>query len=339
MANAESRFQKSPVSEIVNLDAGLLLDTIDTRIQAGKYLEDGDKDGLVRTLGYVPDRESFEAIGPYSPGRDRVQDLAVAATFAAREPKAYKGHGHRSPHKLHVLTEHSERYKGSTGLRGMGLDRLARFTLAMSATAAEQVRSGVHSVIISDSNEMNVVEEELTDALDVVVAHDKFVTNKSSARTVDVKTAKSALARGLEYLSDEDDGPRDDSDACLVISDFVSGAKRDNDGELLMGFDWEEPLGALGERLDDRLFVVRLTSPAQTQVPQASEFTLDGKSVRMDAGELWQQAELYTRLGQEKADRIAGILKNFRHLSLSSDTKTPFSDVAHFLFGEPQEYR
>lgn len=337
MANAESRSQASPASEIVNLDTGLLLDTIDARIQAGKYLEDGAADGLVRTLGYVPDRENFEAIGPYSPGRDRVQDLAVAATFAAQEPKAYKGRGRRSPHKLHMLIEQADRYKGSTGQEGLGLDRLARFTLAMSATAAEHVRASTQAVMVSDSGEFVTVDETMTDALDILGPFDKLTDQVSGQQSAD-EASKSALAKGLDYLADEYDGPKSESDACLVVSDLVSGAERDKKGELT-GFDWEEPLGVLKERLGDRLFVVRLTSPAQTQVPEVSDFALDGKPVTLDAGELWQQAEAYTRLGQEKADRIASILKRFRHLDLSSQTKTPFSDVAHFLFGTPQEYR
>jgi hypothetical protein len=339
MASAEFLSQASPASEIVNLDTGLLLDEIDAKIRAGNYLEDGGADGLVRTLGYVPDRENFEAVGAYSPGRDRVQDLAVAATFAAREPKAYKGRGRRSPHKLHILVEQADRYRGSTGQEGLGLDRLARFALAMSATAAERVKVGTQLVMVSDSDKITRVNEDVTNALDILSPFDKFTTEALSRQSTEgQQTATDMLNRGLGYMTDEYDGPKDESDACLVVSDFLSGAERSRNGEL-KGFDWEEPLALFKERLGDRLFIVRLTSPAQIQLPETSEFALKGRPITLDAGELWQQTEIYARLGQEKADRITGILKGFRCLDLSSQTKTPFSDVADFLFGTPQEYR
>lgn len=325
----EASSSAAPNKDIfAQLSAGDLVDNVEAQLKASNAIKGGQPSGLIHSLEHLRDGDISDGVGPYSPSSDKPRDYNVRASYANQQPMAWKHRGTLQPHTLHNLTETGDRFFGATGSHS--LHGLSRLTLAMAGLAVENKSAKAKLTLVSEGYKSLEIDEAPFDTMMALRSYDKYQSGSGKTKS----RASSALAAGLSELADF--GPRAKSDACIVVSDFVMGAQRDDRGELV-AFDWQKPLQILADTLGDRLYVVRLTTPAQTGLPYAREYTRDGQSRRVDTGDYLAMAENYHRLGQAKADRISTALVRLRHVELATVDRAPIVTAGDFIFGQPQD--
>jgi hypothetical protein len=310
--------------------AGALLAELSTRMQAENALEDHRIGGLIESLGYVPNKQSTDAIGTYQPGADKPQDIDVAASIASDTVQARKGRGHTGPNRLFVVTEFGHRYDGSTG--AAPLHALARLSVAMAALATEKIGADMHSSVVP-AGKRRAAEAGQNDSLWTLKRYDKQVAAVRNNR-MPVDAGKTALASGLQAL-ERNDELRPNSDVVLVVSDFLDGVERGQNGEI-KGFTWENPLRGLHRALGDRLFAIRLNTPAQREMPASSHYSTPDGTFEMDESERASASERYARMATDKAGHIAQVLGRMRHMEFDSNSRRPTVELINFVFGEPK---
>jgi hypothetical protein len=331
--------ENASASDLVEASAGELLDAVYGKLQASNAISSGYDNGLISSLDYQRLGATPDAVGPYSPSTDGPRSLNIRATFASERPMANKYIGTEKPGALHVIVEWDDRYDAATGDESLrGLSRLA---LAVTCLAAENVQVPLYTVYVRDGMAAPRVQEySPAYPVGALKDFDDFI-NKPLEQAPQGK--QSTLVKGLNEVANN--GLNDSSDVCVVISDFVSDAefnvRADAKGKPkkhLDGFGWESSLQELHSRLDDRLFSMRLITPAQTQLPYAHDFAIGGRGLGMDTDEYLQMSKLYERVATIKQNRLAAIFRNHRVLDLSSTDYKPFVSVADFVFGSPEQH-
>jgi hypothetical protein len=329
MANESLASAAVKRSSLDTVSPAVLVDFIDEKLSADNAIENPDTGGLVRSLRYGRTiSSSVAAIERYSPGADEPSAFDGRASLINDEPMARKYVGSDQPRHLRVLAEYNDRYFGSIG--PAPLAGLARLSVAMSAVVAEKTGSQVRLSIAGDREKpFRQREEETTEpALITTRDYDKYAASPRAG----VETLSRSLAQTLlDNLRGEESK---DADAFIVVSDFLAGAKRDEKGKLT-GFDWHAPLRNLHTEVGDRLFVVRLTSPAQTQLPYSPHYAVEGTSLSMNLPGYFAAAAEYQQRGEEKAQRIADCLAPMRSLELSTMDAAPILKLRDFLLEQP----
>jgi hypothetical protein len=141
------------------------------------------------------------------------------------------------------------------------------------------------------------------------------------------------LAEGLDQIVKADEDLLTDSDAVLVISDFLApnGLKDGNPS-----FEWRRPLLQLKQQLGDRLFAIKLTTPAQSNLPLAPAYVKNRKIHELDLGDYLKAAEMYSAAAAEKTVCLNGLLRGVRRLDFSSQSQRPLIELSDFIFGKNQ---
>ena len=317
------------------LSAGQLLDRIHNKLVATNAIETGGPNGLIKSLEDQPGGKRVSGLTKYRAGLHRPSDMEVNATFRNQKPLATETSDKQRPAKLHVVVEEGYRYSGSSG--EYSLRALARLTVATSAIAADFTGSKMQAVFVADKMRPVVLndQEDTLDDLETLRIYDKFVKNvKQNSQIKSSKDSANALINGLNYL-DPVEGLDTRSDAILVVSDFLMGASRNKQGKVV-DFTWHSPLANLAEEMDDRLYVARLTTPAQSRMPLNAEYSHDGRLISFDTAEYMKMNSRYAG-SEQKAEKISEILSGMRVLELDSNVNSALLTVGDFVFGEPQE--
>ncbi len=312
------------LGDLAEAKTSLFLDGIDQFLQANGYISQGEPFGHLPTTEYRRDGEDNAGRAPWKPGSDHVTNLDVATSLASGEPVAKKLTGGDHPEQLFIIAEKNERYLGATGNPNQTLLALSRLTIGLSARAADKAGGVVRPIFVTESNKHNVYDEEPKDTAETMLTYDRLPVTS-------LRGDASGLSKALTQIGEEELSP--DKDACVVVSDFITGSLRTDNGELI-GFDWEYPLREIHDSLKDRLYVVRLTTPAHTVPPVAQYFETPGGATEIDEVDYRKFVERYSSAGQEKADRISKVLQTIRHIELGSQEPRPLLVTANFIYGE-----
>ncbi|HEY4963806.1 MAG TPA: hypothetical protein VIH90_03870 [Candidatus Saccharimonadales bacterium] len=329
-------------STLSSLGYDELLDRIQADIRSSNALTNGSSDGLINSFDRHQSGKRSDGVGPLNLGTDGVQAINVAETYANHGiPMANKRRTTEQPQKLHVLVDLGDRYFGSTGVNS--LMTLARMTTAMTTVAAIEAPSRLF--ISATGKEKDPLEiDDLNFGTFPLASMGDFDRLLEGEFVVPEEDEPSALATGIDHMAGSSINPR--NDVCLVVSDLISGAKekakegksKKRKGELALPeftFDWESGLSGLQTIMDDRLFVVRLTSPALTRLDYAGEYTDGSRVYQLDSADYLDAAADYAIRGTAKAKRITEILEMTRSLELSSTDKIPLVTLSDFMFGKP----
>ncbi len=331
MAGENSLASRSLADE-PNLKAGQLLHFLHGQLKASNVIDGGTTGGLIRSRDDSPEGIHPDGLTQYQPGQHHPElDLDICATLANRMPLADTRRNLEEPRKLHIVADYGQRYEGATGvypLRG-----LARLAVAMVCIYADKKNLQLRTIATSDDRPPLMIDRVPTNAVWALSKYDEYTSSAVDGQPN--KNNESTLTNGLELLRASQQPLQPNADAVVVISDFVSGAHYDQDGQLT-GFDWQLPLERLQQRLGDRLFTVRLTTPAQSDLPYASAFAIDGEHMELDFGDYLQASEQYNQAAEEHEVCINGILSRQRHLNLSSQNARPFIELTDFVFGKPR---
>ena len=303
-----------------------LLDDIEANLKASNMLHNGQPNGMIASLdraryGYPDGKDTF------TPAVSHVRDLDVAATYANKKPIAKRRVSDQAPDRLHVVAEYGDRYLGATGHHT--LHELARISMGVVLVAADEAGSRVRGILTGESAAAVTMDDTDIESYEVIDRYDKVARDGGKP-----KNGKSPLRFALEMTGAENLNP--DSDVAVVVSDFVRGAQYGNDGELV-SFDWEDELEQLHDELKDRLYVVRLVTPAQIYLPETASIAIQGQRFDLSEADYLRFRKRYEAVGQQKAARIADVLHHIRHLDLNSWTKAPIIELTDFVFGEPEE--
>ncbi len=313
-------------------DGAHLLDLVDQKLRASNLLYSGHPNGLIGSLDWYRFAEDRDGLHPYSPSSDGVRDIDFPATYANEKPMAKKHRGDKDPDTFHVIADHGDRYSGTTG--GFTLNALARLSLGVSYVAAQSAGSQVRSVIVGEKGSQPVIfDEQPFVAYEHLDGFDKGLDSASTQNGG--KSGESSLSNALQEVIDSDK-LHDNSDVSLVVSDFTQGASYSKRNDIAE-FDWESNLRALHDSLGDRLFVIRLQTPAQIYPPRATSILVNGERVDLSSGDYAQLYERYSLLGAQKAQRISEVLKHIRHTILNSTDTSPLVTLTDFVFGTPEK--
>lgn len=316
-------------SDAVKLESGPFLDYLAGQLEASNAIATGHNRGLMRSQDDSPEGTSPDGLIAYQPGEHHPQDLDIVATITNKKPLADSKVNFQQPRRMHALIEYGDRYRSATGTHS--LSNLARMTLGLAAIAAETSRVDMQTVVVGNESGPLTIDETDFDATWTMRQYDAYVARTD--QRVPTGTA-TPLTAGLSELAEY--GPQDDTDVCVIVSDFLTGARRNHDGELIE-FSWEQPLQNLHSSLGDRLYVVQLATPAQQALPYARTYSAGGTLVKADMGDYLKLRAEYQGAGKEKADRIGRALGHLRHLELNSVDSTPLITAGDFIFGKPDE--
>ena len=303
-------------------DSGEIVDLIDYQLKAGHVLESGISGGVIGSMEIRKDGTTETGLANHSPGRNSSTDLDIPATFRAQRPISQQMAADQSPATLHILFEHADRHEGSIGIHS--LTGLGRLTVALAAVTAERKKFQLNLTAVRSGYERLELFERHVDAQSVMYDLDSFI-NQPARPVVD----ETPLAQGLRLWQ-----PQAETDAAIVVSDFIGGAVRNSDAKL-ESFTWEAGLSDAQLHMHDRLYAVRLATPSQTELPLAYTYNSQGRKLQNNGGSYAVLSEHYRAHGQEKAARITELLRGVRHLTLDTMQTAPLLDLTDFMFGTP----
>lgn len=313
-----------------DLKPGALLDELDASIKALVGVDSTGGYGGIPTLDNASQPMDIDDIGEYSPGTDQIENLAVAETLASDRAMAYKGRSEDQPRTYHTVVEYGDRYLSSTGQHS--LHALARVALATVTLAAQSEGAELDLHAAREGERPLEIHDEIVQGVWTLKQYDDY-TRKPGEPLTPGDTGE-ALAEGLNgVLASED--LEENSDVCVVVSDFLGGAQYSPSGTL-RGFNWERPLRQLHAALGDRLLVARLTTQAQRELPFARTLTNQGKATRLDVGDYLRISDRYRQMAEQKAQSTQTILRDMRLLELDAGDKTPLVTVPKFVFARQE---
>lgn len=324
-------YETVTTSRFTELQPGELIDKLDANIKALVGIDSSGEYGGIPTLDNVPGTLDIDDVGEFSPGVDRVDNLAIAESLASKNVIAYKGRGEDHAREYHTLVEYGSRYLNASGEHS--LHSLARIALATVLLAAKSEGAELDLQAVSDGQKPFGFHDESTQrGTWAMKKYDAFTQSVTS--TPNPSGTRSALSEGLNNIIYSDDLD-ENSDVCIVVSDFLGGAEYSPDGNLL-GFEWQQPLRQLHTELGDRLLVTRLMTQAQREIPPARTILYQGKPTKLDRGDYLDLSERYQRVAKQKAESIRSILRGMRLLELDASDSAPLITVPRFVFAKQE---
>ena len=323
-------YESLATDRFADLKPGALLDELDASIKALVGVDSTGGYGGIPTLDNAPQPLDIDDIGEYSPGVDEIENLAVAETLASDRAMAYKGRGEDQPRTYHTVVEYGDRYLNSTGQHS--LHALARVALATVTLAAQSEGAELDIHAAREGQRPLEIHDEIVQGVWTLKQYDDYT--RSADEPLTPENSGEALAEGLNgVLASED--LEENSDVCVVISDFLGGAQYSPSGAL-RGFNWQSPLRQLHNALGDRLLIARLTTQAQRELPFARTLTHEGKATRLDVGDYLRINDRYRQLAAQKAQSTQAILRGMRLLELDAGDKSPLVTVPKFVFARQE---
>jgi hypothetical protein len=324
-------YQFADTDRYAELTHGQLIDELDGSIKALVGVDSSGEYGGIPTLDNAPNPTDIDDVGEYSPGLDSVDNLAIVESIMSKRAMAHKGRSDEHPRSYHTVVEYGSRYLHSTG--DNSLHGLARVAVATLILAANSEGADFNLLALSEeSKPFSTQTNETGSEVWTLKQYDDYTRSIGASKRTSPKG--DALATGLNSLL-LGDSFESNSDVCIVVSDFLAGAKYSTEGQVT-GFNWQNPLRRIHEAIGDRLLVTRLTSQAQREVPYAREMTIDGKDITLDIDDYIQISERYRSASTQKAEVIRSVLRGMRLLELDSGDKKPLLTVPEFVFASPE---
>jgi hypothetical protein len=322
---------ESPASDrFADLKPGALLDELDASIKALVGVDSLGSYGGIRTLDNAPQPTDIDDIGEYAPGIDQIENLAVAESLASGRAMAYKGRSEEQPRAYHTVVEYGDRYLSSTGQHS--LHALARVALATVTLAAQSESAELNLHAAREGERPLEIHDEIVQGVWTLKQYDDYTREPGEPLTSG--DTGEALAEGLNGVL-LGESLEENSDVCVVISDFLGGAQYSQSGAL-RGFNWQSPLRQLHSALGDRLLIARLTTQAQRELPFARTLAHQGKATKLDVGDYLRISDRYRQLADQKAQSTQAILRGMRLLELDAGDKTPLVTVPKFVFARQE---
>lgn len=227
-----------------------LVQSISTEDLLGSYALQG---GLMDSLR-LGNGNNFRDIDRYRPGVDRPLSI-ITNTLGqgdGSQVMCKKNQTLSSPQNLHVLIDAPQRHEALGG--DYSATSLSRYVLSLT-TMVSSVANTPMDVYLRDKDDVAglLMEDE---ADDMYIAYRQLDGVQDGRR---LEYTDSDLKSQLEHLRsrlDEADG------VAVIFSDFLDGYDVEK-----QTFAWQKPLQHIHDDIGDRLWAVRLTSPAQSQYP------------------------------------------------------------------------
>lgn len=303
--------QGDAYSAVANLAGPELLDELHGALESTNPVEFALFTGAMRSTESKRYGQMVKGVGEFRPGIDQPTQLNIPATFAAERPQANRVRTDADIPRLVVVADLPERLHNTSGR--LTLRTLGRYSVALALVMAQVARSRA-AVILSNETGAGEVFDDLASGSHV--AMEALDGNPKLPST----EGKSPLAAALEIAEATIIPQRD---VALVVSDFMDGHEASANGT-----DWQESLARIDGSLEDRLLTVRLSSPAQAELPVGlSGLPLDRvQAVR----------ERYHDLADAKARRISTALQHMRHIGVEAANSEvhPIAQINNFLVGE-----
>lgn len=324
---ATERIQKT---DFASIEPGLLLDWISMQFKASDPIENVGTRGRIKGSNDQSGGPRPAGLTKFRLGFHSNQDLDIRASFANKKALATERRALHKPRSLHMLAEYGDRYKGAVGR--YSLAALTRLTVALCCEAALNFGSAAKMTFVADKNKPLHIDSiaDKVDSLDILRSYDKYIQSSAKKIPKKAKDSKNALAEGLKYLNPQDE-VQTESDICIVMSDFLMGAKRGKDGQVI-GFNWQAPLYDLAEKMDDRLYLMHLSTPSQLNFPNATTLLNEGRPMQLDLAEYLDMNQSYHEGATQKQERLRAILRGFNFMEVSTLSNRPVDEISNFLF-------
>lgn len=278
---------------------------------ARSSVEKGPRGGNLDTLKRQPEGE-LDGVGYYRHGIDNLNDLDVRSSIANQVAISRRRQGEAQPKEVHLVVETGRRLPtGNVSLRG-----LSRLAVASTAIITNESNSPFQAIFTSDSSttRFGYNGRQSPSPREALAVFDNFYQQEIQKPV----NAKRGLEAPLKYLN-SDQSDLDPNNAVVVIaSDFINGAKRDNNNQLV-SFNWESDLKSLDHQLGDRLKIIRLNTPSFTELPLSNRFSDGNTLVELELGDYLKFAEKTKIMATEKQARISRLLARFNVVELNTN--------------------
>lgn len=190
----------------------------------------------------------------YQSGVDRPTAIDVNSIFQGdgSEITAIKSRTKDVPATVHTLLDLPERHEKLTG--DYRTEDIARRILSLTTFVAKAGRTSSDVYLRDGTGRAGLIEEDITDDMYMAFRH-----LDGEAEPDRLEECGPSLSSQIEQVCSR---IKPERDAVVLVSDFL-----DEYDEQSHSFGWEDALHNIRDELGDRLWGVRVTSPAQQQYP------------------------------------------------------------------------
>lgn len=287
------------------------VDTLRFQLRNGDLLGDlASPGGLAMSLVYGQEATQPDAIGPYQPGIDSMSSIAYHL-LSEDVLKAKKRPSLASPSRVHHVIDEPHRTESLEGYHRY--TDIGRFTTATVARIGEAIGDARLTIYHTRSQAADATVYD-DDPRDVYAYF-------SQEEQLHEEDDKKLLA---DMISTAGHSVQHDSEAAVIVSDLMSGYDVDRNR-----FDWEEPLAYLCERVDGRLWLMRVTAPSYRGLGY-------GSSEGHDAELVERIVEGYSALAEQKSTRIEQVLQyiNPHYVKIDTASTHPTRHIIESLTGD-----
>ncbi len=284
--------------------------------------DSSDGAGLIDSLLHQRTGSQVDGVGEYQPGRDAAHNIDIRASYASGRAMARKHIDTAAPDRLHIVLDQPERLGELTG--NYSAHRLGMFITALSVRVAGAADTDI-AVYHNDGNTAGLLFEG--HPADAIEAFDQIEGKQK--RRLEQACGRASIRNLLDLVNQDID---DRHDTALVISDFLDGYAENS-----QSFDWQHSLQATHAELSDRLWAVRLTSPAQTTLPPAVSSAMDFDTIQS----INRQKAAATKQRQQAVGQALRPLENQEHNRLlnvdtfrRNNPAHPVLRMSQFILGE-----
>lgn len=256
------------------------------------------------------------SVDRYIPGKDKPHRYNFRASEASGQPMATKVQDDVGTKQLRIVADMPERLAYADGVTS--LQSIGRYAVALSCGLADKARANA-SLLIGGRGEPELLFEghgsETALAVDLM---DEWLETASTSQDQGVAIEEASPLASLLMAAEEQIWPK--TDKVILISDFMSGYNQEHES-----FDWEGEIDLLNGELKDRLFVVRLKSPAQHNLPLSMHKGLSRRAVVA-------ADRSYRKVAQQKERAIQRALEYTRSADIeAAGSSHPIADINDFL--------
>lgn len=287
--------------------------------------DESEAHGLMQSLRYGRAGDQVDAIGPFTPGVDAPYRIDIVSSYASEQTMAKKVLTEASPAMVHIGLDYPKRHENFTG--DYRPQDIGNFTTALCARIA-YVGEADLAIHHNDGEHTELIfEGSSSDIYDAFNQIDGKIDRRALAGSKPGKL-RGIIDSVLEHADSR-------NDAVLITSDFSDGYNQQTDS-----YDWQQSFQQLHEELGDRLWAVRLTSPAQQRLPLRPNDSLSPRAVaavHRDFADLAQQKEaaLHRNLQPLKENDPSRLVEvdTFRR----NNERHPAQTLSAFMLGQLQQ--
>jgi hypothetical protein len=307
---------EASLDAVLNSPGSRQADYIDGNLKSESLLSKNSLDnGLMSSFRINTQGEISGVVRDMQPS-DKPYHMDLPSTAANKRPMARKKVGQSSPSGMHVVLDLPERVDYLTGdyrARSIG-----NFMLALTRRVADEngAQIFVHTIV---EDEAKTIFEGFAD--DIYLAYKAL---RGERKTRSKKSESPDLAGLLKLTGTEIQG---DTDVAMLVTDFQDGFDKET-----KTFNWEAGLRSTKSKLEDRLWITRLTSPAHLELPYGAVDGIDVVTVN-------SLNELFASTAAEKATRIEDAtarIGNLKNIDLIRDNNKehPVRAMTGFILGK-----